>query len=135
MHRLQSGRRRNRRVESGSWSEYGHEGAAHPCTRFPKQGITAGCKVRTLPVLDSMRGRSYYLAMPYAFREWEYEPETQSASARGGGPPKNVVGVDVLDPLLPPAKPSGTGSLSMRILAAALLAALLGGLLSLWLHR
>jgi len=47
-----------------------------------------------------------------------------------------VTGVDMLDPLVPPGRSSGTrDSLVMRILAAIVLAAIVAGLLLLWSHR
>jgi hypothetical protein len=42
--------------------------------------------------------------MPYEFQEREYEPETQAASSRGGGPPRKLTGVGVLDPPVPPRR-------------------------------
>ena len=71
--------------------------------------------------------------MPHEFTEYEYEPEAQAASSRGGGPPRHLTGVGVLDPLGPPARPSGAKhSLLLRILAAAVLLAVVVGLLLLW---
>jgi hypothetical protein len=42
--------------------------------------------------------------MPYEFQEREYEPETRAASSRGGGPPRKITGVGVLDPPVPPRR-------------------------------
>jgi len=84
--------------------------------------------------VDSVFRRSYDLGMPHEFTEWEYEPETQAASARAGGPPRNHTGVDVLDPLVPPQPPVRAGNLWLRIFAAAVLLAVVAGLLMLWSH-
>jgi hypothetical protein len=65
--------------------------------------------------------------MPHQFREWEYKPEPQPASSRGGGPPRNVTGVDVLDPQIPPKGPTRTGFFWLRIFAAAVLLAVIAG--------
>jgi len=69
--------------------------------------------------------------MPHEFTEYEYKPEAQAASLHGGGPPRHLSGVDVLDPLVPPARPSG----ARNSLLAGILAAITVGLLMLWLHR
>lgn len=70
--------------------------------------------------------------MPHEFTEYEYEPEAQAASSRGGGPPRHVAGADVLDWPAPPARPSGSRDpLLMGILAAAIVV----GLLMLWFYR
>jgi hypothetical protein len=42
--------------------------------------------------------------MPYEFNEWEHEPETQTSSSRGGGPPRKITGVGLLDPTVPPKR-------------------------------
>ena len=85
--------------------------------------------------VDSVFRRGYDLGMPHEFTEWEYEPETQAASARGGGPPRNHTGVDVLDPLGPPQPPVRAENFWLRIFAAAvLLAAVAGLLMLLWSH-
>ena len=49
--------------------------------------------------------------MPYEFNEWEQEPETQAFSSRGGGPPRKITGVGILDPSVPPTRqgPRGGG--------------------------
>jgi hypothetical protein len=39
--------------------------------------------------------------MPYEFNEWEHEPQTQTSSSRGGGPPRKTTGVGLLDPTVP----------------------------------
>jgi hypothetical protein len=70
--------------------------------------------------------------VPYEFTENEHEFEPQAASARGGGPPRKLTGVGVLDPPFPPKRPPGPigpirwtpASLLYRILAGLLLAAL-----------
>ncbi len=59
--------------------------------------------------------------MPHEFTEFEYEPEAQSASARGGGAPPNLVGLGVLDPQEPSAKPSGASAVLARILLSVVL--------------
>lgn len=60
--------------------------------------------------------------MPYDFAENEFELEPQASSARGGGPPRKMSGIGVLDPPVSPRKlPS---SLFVRILAGLLLAGL-----------
>jgi hypothetical protein len=75
------------------------------------------------------------LAVAHEFTEWESEPETQAASARGGGPPRNHTGVDVLDPLVPPQPPVRGGKFWLRIFAAAVLLGLVVLLLlMLWSH-
>jgi hypothetical protein len=84
--------------------------------------------------VDSVFRRGYDLAVAHEFTEWEYEPETQAASARGGGPPRNRTGVDVLDPLGPPQPPVRAGKFWLRIFAAAVLLAVVAGLLMLWWH-
>jgi hypothetical protein len=66
--------------------------------------------------------------VPYEF-ENEEELEPQAASARGGGPPRKLIGAGVLDPPFPPKRPPGPipafpTSLRFRIFAALLLAAL-----------
>jgi hypothetical protein len=67
--------------------------------------------------------------VPYEFTENDYEFEPQASSARGGGPPRKLTGVGVLDPPFPPKRPPGPipatpSSLLFRIFAAMLLAAL-----------
>jgi hypothetical protein len=66
--------------------------------------------------------------MPYEFAEWDEEPEAQVGSRRGGGPPRNSVGIGVLDPPGPPSKPGqpfvSLPGFTNRILAALFLAAL-----------
>jgi hypothetical protein len=66
--------------------------------------------------------------MPYEFREWEHEPETQTSSARIGGPPRKATGIGVLDPPGPPKRPFGPlaalpSSFLLRLFAGLLLAA------------
>ena len=67
--------------------------------------------------------------MPYDFAENEYELDPQASSARGGGPPRKLTGVGVLDSPFPPKRPPGPiptvpSSLLFRILAGLLLAGL-----------
>jgi hypothetical protein len=74
--------------------------------------------------------------MAHEFTEYEYEPEAEAASSHGGGPPSRLTGVGVLDPLLPPRRPSGARhSLLLRILGAVVLLGVVAGLLLLWLNR
>ena len=63
--------------------------------------------------------------MPYDFAENEFELEAETSSARGGGPPRKLTGVGVLDPPFPPKRPFGPipavpSSLLFRIVAALL---------------
>lgn len=65
--------------------------------------------------------------MPYDFPESEFELEPQASSARGGGPPRKLTGIGILDPPFPPKRPPGPipsvpSSLVVRILAGLLLA-------------
>jgi hypothetical protein len=60
------------------------------------------------------------------FCEWEYEPEAQASSSRGGIPPRKITGVGVLDPPVPPKKQPGPltpipASLLKRVLAVIVL--------------
>lgn len=43
--------------------------------------------------------------MTHRFTENDYDPETQSSSARSGGPPRKNTAVGVLDPPGPPHRP------------------------------
>jgi hypothetical protein len=45
--------------------------------------------------------------MACEFREFEYEPEAQAASAHGGLPPGIWTTAGVLDPPIPPKRPPG----------------------------
>jgi len=65
--------------------------------------------------------------VPYDFAENEFELEPQACSAQGGGPPRKLSGIGVLDPPFPPKRPPGSiptipYSLFVRILAGLLLA-------------
>ena len=65
--------------------------------------------------------------MPYDFPESEFELEPLASSARGGGPPRKLSGIGILDPPFPPKRPPGPipsvpSSLFVRILAGLLLA-------------
>jgi hypothetical protein len=65
--------------------------------------------------------------VPYDFAENEFELEAETSSARGGGPPRKLTGVGVLDPPFPPKRPPGPipavpSSLLFRIVAALLIA-------------
>ena len=64
--------------------------------------------------------------MPYDFPESEFELTSQASSARGGGPPRKLTGIGILDPPFPPKRPPGPipsvpSSLFVRILAGLLL--------------
>jgi len=66
------------------------------------------------------------LAVPYEFAENEFELGSQASSARGGGPPRKLTGIGVLDPPVPPKRPPGPipmlpSSLFFRILSGLLL--------------
>jgi hypothetical protein len=65
--------------------------------------------------------------VPYDFSESEFELEPQASPARGGGPPRKLSGIGILDPPFPPKRPPGPipsvpSSLFVRILAGLLLA-------------
>jgi len=65
--------------------------------------------------------------MLYDFAENEFELEPQTSSAHGGGPPRKLSGIGVLDRPFPPKRPPGPipsvpSSLLVRILAGLLLA-------------
>ena len=67
--------------------------------------------------------------MSYDFSENEFELEPQASSALGGGPPRKLSGIGVLDLPFPPKRPLGPipsvpSSLLVRILAGLLLAGL-----------
>jgi len=47
------------------------------------------------------------LGVPYDFAENEFELGPQASSARGGGPPRKLTGIGILDPPVPPKKPVG----------------------------
>ncbi|HYL85282.1 MAG TPA: hypothetical protein VE263_13685 [Candidatus Angelobacter sp.] len=71
--------------------------------------------------------------MPYEFAENEFELEPAASSARSGGPPRELTGVGVLDPPVPPKRPPGPipampASLFFRILGGLILAALAAGI-------
>ena len=60
--------------------------------------------------------------MPYEFTEFEREPEPQPSSSHGGGPPRKITGVGLLDPPVPPKRQPGPllpipASLLIRIFA------------------
>jgi hypothetical protein len=62
----------------------------------------------------------------YEFAENEDELEPQAASARGGGPPRKLTGIAVVDPPFPPKRPPGPtpmvpSSLVIRVLAGLIL--------------
>jgi len=65
--------------------------------------------------------------VPYDFSESEFELEPQASSARGGGPPRKLSGIGILDAPFPPKRPPGPipsvpSSLLVRILVGLLLA-------------
>ena len=60
--------------------------------------------------------------MPHEFSESAQEPEPQSSSARGGGPPHKLTGIGTLDPPVP--VPQAPAFLLFRIVAGVLLVAL-----------
>jgi len=67
--------------------------------------------------------------VPYDFVENEYALDLQASSARGGGPPRKLTGVGVLDPPFPSKRPPGPipavpSSLMFRIVLAGLATAL-----------
>jgi len=68
--------------------------------------------------------------VPYEFSEAEPELEPHSDSLRGGGPPRKHTGIGVLDPAVPPRAPeplpSTRTAFLVRVIAALLLAGLLG---------
>jgi len=73
------------------------------------------------------------LGVPYEFAENEFELGSQAYSARGGGPPRKLTGISVLDPPVPPKRPPGPipvvpSSLLFRIFAGLLLAGLAASL-------
>jgi hypothetical protein len=76
--------------------------------------------------------------MPYEFNEWEHEPETQTSSSRGGGPPRKMTGVGLLDPTVPPKRQGPllpiSATMFMRIFATIILVSMLVGMFLLFLH-
>ena len=70
--------------------------------------------------------------MPYEFSEWEHEPETQTSSSHGGGPPRKTTGVGLLDQPSPPRRQGPlfpiSATMSLRIFAAILLIGMLVGM-------
>ncbi len=77
--------------------------------------------------------------MPYEFSEWEHEPETQASSSRGGGPPRKMTGVGLLDPTVPPKRQGPlfpiSAAMVLRIFAAILLFGILVGMFLLFLPQ
>ena len=77
--------------------------------------------------------------MPYEFDEWEHEPETQTSSSHGGGPPRKITEVDLLDPTEPPKRQDPllpiSATMFMRIFAAIILVGMLVGMFLLFLQR
>ena len=78
--------------------------------------------------------------MGHEFREWEHEPETQAASSRGGGPPRKMTGVGVLDPPVPPRRSRGPSlpipaSWVVRIFSLVILIGVVAGVVMMLLRR
>jgi hypothetical protein len=77
--------------------------------------------------------------MPYEFSEWEHEPETQTSSSRGGGPPRKITGIGLLDPAVPPKRQGPlfpiSATMFLRIFAAILLVGMLVGMFLLFLPQ
>jgi len=63
------------------------------------------------------------LGVPHEFAENEFELGSQASSARGGGPPRKLTGIGVLDPPVSPKRPPGPipSSLFFRVLSGVLL--------------
>jgi hypothetical protein len=64
--------------------------------------------------------------VPYEFAENEFELDPLVSSAHGGGPPRKLTGIGVLDPPVPPKRPPGPipvvpSSLFFRVLSGVLL--------------
>jgi hypothetical protein len=77
--------------------------------------------------------------MPYEFTEWEHEPQTQTSSSRGGGPPRKIAGVGLLDPTVPPKRqgpllPVST-TMFLRIFAALILVGMIVSMFLLFLPQ
>jgi hypothetical protein len=67
--------------------------------------------------------------MPYEFRHWEEEFETQTSSARMGGPPRKSTGIGVLDPPGSPKRsPGPLAGLPAFFLMRLIAGLILGGL-------
>jgi hypothetical protein len=77
--------------------------------------------------------------MAYEFNEWEHEPETQTSSSRGGGPPRKMTGVGLLDPTVPPKRQGPllpiSAAMFLRIFAAIILVGMLVGIFLLFLTQ
>ena len=77
--------------------------------------------------------------MPYEFGEWEHEPETQTTSSRGGGPPRKTTGVGLLDSAVPPKRQRPffpiSAAMLLRIFAAIILLGMLVGMFLLFLPQ
>jgi hypothetical protein len=75
-----------------------------------------------------------FFTVPYEFAENEFELDPQAASAHGGGPPRKLTGIGVVDPPFPPKRPPGPipavpAPLLFRIFAGLLLAGLAAAIL------
>lgn len=73
------------------------------------------------------------MGVPYEFAEDEFELGAQASTTRGGGPPRKLTGIGVLDPPVPPKRPPGPipvapSSLLFRVFAGFLLAGLVASL-------
>ncbi len=78
--------------------------------------------------------------MPYDFVENEHELDPHASSARGGGPPRKLSGIGVLDSPFPPKRPPGPiptvpSSLLFRVFPGLLLAGLAAAILFLLFAR
>jgi hypothetical protein len=80
------------------------------------------------------------LFVPYSFEPEDRELEPQTSAARGGQPPRKSIGIGVLEPPGPPARPSGflaslPAGLLLRVLAWLLLAGIAAGTLASYFRR
>jgi len=78
--------------------------------------------------------------VPYDFVENEHELDPHASSARGGGPPRKLSGIGVLDSPFPPKRPPGPiptvpSSLLFRVFPGLLLAGLAAAILFLLFAR
>lgn len=77
--------------------------------------------------------------MPHEFTEREKEAEPLAGSNRGGGPPRKITAIGVLDPPVPPKKrptslPPIPASLLVRVFAAIILIGFVLGAFLLLIH-
>src|ERR1700687_3122538 len=91
-----------------------------PCRLFADGNSCLHSTRRAAPFRLGLRSKQYsgssrrlagvggtFSFMPHAFAEYEPELEPQGSSARGGGPPRKLTGIGVLDPPSPPKRPLG----------------------------